>query len=143
MIIIGFIISIGVIFSAILFAGGKISLFIDPISVILTIIPPILLVFLSGQKKAFIHGLKIAVSDKKLKDSKQENCSRTFDYLFKATIITGIILTMTGAVLLIVSKGLKADHFRVGVSTAMLSTYYSLIIGFFLYLPIKLKADNM
>lgn len=100
-------------------------------------IPIIAIIIVSGLKE-FLDGWKFIIN-KNIKPSNNElrASAKVFDLLFKTSIGSGLIGTLIGFISMLCNLGGDLYLIGIGLSTALLSNIYGLILGIFIFLPIK------
>ncbi|MCP4129929.1 MAG: hypothetical protein GY754_02825 [bacterium] len=144
MVVLGFVLVLILIVAAMEMSGVSFWLIYDPLSLLFINLPPLIMVLLGGFARDFARGWKgvMAPNGNRLSLKELKAAARVFDFLYKASIGIGIAGTLLGLFMMLLNIE-DRSAIGPGAAIAILTTFWGLIIGLFLYLPIKIKLKNL
>jgi len=143
MIFAGFFIAVSVFFLSVFFAGLSPLTIIDLPSLAIVIAPPLLFTLCSGRTREYIAGWKLVIYNKySLAEYQMQECREVFRFMYKSTIASGFAGMMLGVIILL-GNITDLSSLGTGLSIALLSLLYSVLVGCFLYYPALLRIERM
>lgn len=143
MIFTGFIAAVSVFFLSVFLAGLSPLSIIDLPSLGIVILPPLFFILCSGSIRDYIAGWRMVLNDEySLTEYQMQGCREVFSFMFKSTLASGIAGVLLGVIL---STGniTDAGGLGAGLSIALLSLLYSVLVSYFLYYPALLRIERM
>jgi flagellar motor component MotA len=130
------ILSIGVIILGIILARGSCLVFFDPVSIMLTYIPTILILLAVYSPGEFIGAFRNAWKGSETTRSEVMNSIVFFKTAGRLLFIMGIIGLMLGCILML-TAGWEAKKFAFGLSYALICLLYAFLTIFLVTLPFQ------
>lgn len=134
------ILSFSIVFLMILGHGNPLNLLV-PGTLFIIVLSNIAILSMTKSFKHFAGGLEIAMNYKS-ESQDLRKILRTYKMLFKATIATGFIGTLIGAISTVGIFDRGISEIGMSLAHALTGIVHSLILAYFVYLPIIYKTEE-
>ncbi len=129
-------VSIGIIILAVNFAKASPLVFFDPVSIMLTYIPTVLILLAVYSPGEFINAFGNAWRGRESSISELKNSIAFFKTAEKLLLVMGIIGLMLGCILMLTAKW-EAEKFAFGLSYALICLLYAFLTIFLVTIPFR------
>ena len=114
--------------------------FIDPLNLLFVVGSIISTVVATGSYKDVISGFRIVYKNESIDQVDLNRIIKVFNLLFNVSLISGFIGLIIGIIFILTET---KDLWEIGpmLASSLTTVFYGLIIGFFIFLPAKVKLE--